>query len=97
MFDNQQGNSLKEGKQESGVCYPNPITYSTYYAYWDGKIGIWPKGSYQPAVRGSVNWPAGTLLWHDEPVTKEVYRNLLTEKVVLAIIEKKDKVSLKSV
>ena len=55
LFDNQQGNSLKEGKQESHVCYPNPITYSTYYAYWDGKIGIWPKGSYQPAVRGSVN------------------------------------------
>lgn len=57
-------------------------------AYWDGKIGIWPIGDFKPAPRRSVNREAGTLVWKDEVVTRDVYRKLLLEKVVPAIRDK---------
>jgi hypothetical protein len=57
-------------------------------AYWDGKVGIWPIGDFQPAPRRSVNREAGTLVWKDSPVTRDYYRKLLLEKVVPAIQEK---------
>ena len=57
-------------------------------AYWDGKIGIWPIGDYKAAERTSTRRAAGTLVWKDETVTRDVYRRLLVEKVVPAIIEK---------
>ena len=56
--------------------------------YWDGKIGIWPIGRMIPAQRGSCNRPAGTLEWHNENIDQEVYRALLLNEVVLAIIDK---------
>jgi hypothetical protein len=52
---------------------------------WDGKIGLWPIGHWAPAQRTSVNRPAGTMVWHDETITKESYRRLLLEKVFPAI------------
>ena len=54
---------------------------------WDGKLGLWPIGHWAPAQRSSVNRPAGTMVWQDESVTKEVYRRLLLEKVFPAIKE----------
>jgi hypothetical protein len=54
-------------------------------AIWDGKIGLWPIGNWAPAQRTSIRRPAGTMVWHDEPVTKEVYRRLLLTKVFPAI------------
>ena len=54
-------------------------------AMWDGKLGLWPIGQWGPAQRTSINRPAGTMVWHDEAVTKEVYRRLLLEKVFPAI------------
>ena len=56
-------------------------------AMWDGKLGLWPIGHWAPAQRSSVNRPAGTMVWQDESVTKEVYRRLLLEKVFPAIKE----------
>ena len=55
---------------------------------WDGKIGMWPIGDWVPAQRTSSKRAAGTLVWKDESVTRDVYRRMLAEKVVPAIIEK---------
>jgi hypothetical protein len=56
--------------------------------YWDGKVGLWPIGDIIPAQRTSSNRVAGTLEWKDETVTRDVYRRLLSEKVVTAIAKK---------
>ena len=57
-------------------------------SWWDGKIGIWPIGDWEPAKRASKNQPRGTLVWKNKLVTKEVYRELLISKLLLAIVEK---------
>jgi hypothetical protein len=56
-------------------------------AMWDGKLGLWPIGHWAPAQRASINRPAGTMVWHDQAVTKDSYRRLLLEKVFPSIIE----------
>jgi hypothetical protein len=56
-------------------------------SFWDGKVGIWPIGNIVPAIRTSNNQLAGTLEWKDQVVTKNIYRQLLLEKVVPAITE----------
>lgn len=55
---------------------------------WDGKLGIWPVGHWEPAKRGSANRPAGTLEWKNETVDKEKYTSLLINNLLPAIIEK---------
>ena len=57
-------------------------------SWWDGKLGIWPIGGWEPAQRASKNRPRGTLAWKNKPVTKGVYRELLISKLLPAIIEK---------
>ena len=57
-------------------------------SWWDGKLGIWPIGDWEPAKRASRNQPRGTLVWKNKLVTKEVYRELLISKLLLAIVEK---------
>ena len=57
-------------------------------SWWDGKLGIWPIGGWEPAQRASKNRPRGTLVWKNKPVTKGVYRELLISKMLPAIIEK---------
>ena len=57
-------------------------------SWWDGKLGIWPIGDWEPAKRASKNRPRGTLVWKNKPVTKEVYPELLISKLLLAIVEK---------
>ena len=57
-------------------------------AWWDGKIGIWPIGSYAPAQRSSHLRPAGTMVWQDESVTRDVYQRMLLTCVIPAIKEK---------
>ena len=57
-------------------------------SWWDGKLGIWPIGGWEPAQRASKNRPRGTLVWKNKPVTKGVYRELLISKLLPAIIEK---------
>ena len=41
-------------------------------SWWDGKLGIWPIGGWEPAQRASKNRPRGTLVWKNKPVTKGV-------------------------
>ena len=57
-------------------------------SWWDGKLGIWPIGDWEPAKRASKNQPRGTLVWKNKPVTKEVYPELLISKLLPAIVEK---------
>ena len=57
-------------------------------SWWDGKLGIWPIGDWEPAKRASKNQPRGTLVWKNKPVIKEVYHKLLISKLLLAIVEK---------
>ena len=54
---------------------------------FDGKIGMWQLAQNVPAARSSKNRPRGTEEWKPIPVTKEVYRQFICEKVVPAIKE----------
>ena len=56
-------------------------------SWWDGKLGIWPIGDWDPAKWKSKKSPKGTLVWKNKMVTKEVYRELLISKLILAILE----------
>ena len=65
-------------------------------SWWDGKLGIWLIGDWEPAKQKSKNMPKGTLVWKNKMVTKEVYRELLISKLILAILEnwpRKDRMS----
>jgi len=55
---------------------------------WDGKIGIWPFARLSPALRSSVNRPAGTMEWKTFKVDKEAYKTMMIEQVLPAIVEK---------
>ena len=33
-------------------------------SWWDGKLGIWPIGDWEPAKRASKNQPRGILVWY---------------------------------
>ena len=56
--------------------------------WWDGKLGIWPIGDWEPAKRGLKNRPKGTLVWKNKTVTNDVYRDLLINQLILAILGK---------
>jgi hypothetical protein len=55
---------------------------------FNGKIGMWPIGEWVAARRNSRNRPAGTLEWKNVPVTKEIYKGLMIDEVLPAIMEK---------
>jgi hypothetical protein len=55
---------------------------------FDGKLGLWPVVTREPAKRTSVNRARGTLVTKPINVTADVYRDLLVNCVVPAIKEK---------
>ena len=57
-------------------------------SWWDGKLGIWPIGDWEPVQQGSKNRPKGMLVWKNKMVTKDVYRDLLINKPIPAILDK---------
>ena len=57
-------------------------------SWWDGKLGIWPIGDWEPVKQGSKNRPKGMLVWKNKTVTKDVYRELLINQLIPAILEK---------
>ena len=57
-------------------------------SWWDGKLGIWPIGDWEPAQWGLKNRHKGTLIWKNKTVTKVVYRDVLINKLILAILDK---------
>ena len=62
--------------------------FNSSNSWWDGKLGIWPIGDWEPAKQKSKNRPKGTLVWKNKVVTKEVYQDLLISKLILSILEK---------
>ena len=56
-------------------------------SWWDGKLGIWPIGDWEPA-KWDKNRPKGMLVWKNKTVTKDVYRELPINQLILAILEK---------
>ena len=61
---------------------------NTTNTYWDGKIGIWPVGEFVPAQRASRNRPRGTPVWKNISITRDVYRDLLIQQLLPAVIAK---------
>ena len=57
-------------------------------SWWDRKLGIWPIGDWDPAKQGSKKRPKGMLVWKNKTVTKDVYRGLLINRFILAILKK---------
>jgi hypothetical protein len=51
---------------------------------WDGKLGIWPVGHWQPYVRGEKA-RQGLSRWVDENITREKYTELLVDKLLPSI------------
>ena len=69
-------------------CKVRPCFNMSVNSWWDGKLGIWPIGDWEPAKRGSKNRPKEMLVWKNKTVTKDVYRDLLTNKLIPAILGK---------
>ena len=65
-----------------------PHFNTCFNSWWEGKLGIWPIGDWEPAKRKSKNRPKGVLVWKNKIVTKEVYHDLLITKLILSILEK---------
>ena len=57
-------------------------------AWFDGKIGIWPIGKWEPAKRKSKNRAKGTPVWKNQLINRDVYREYLIQKLLLAVKEK---------
>lgn len=56
--------------------------------FFDGKIGMWPIGRMVPAVRSSRYRERGTLVWENESVTRNKYREMMINLVLPSIKEK---------
>ena len=65
-----------------------PCLNPSVNSWWDGKLGIWPIGDWEPAKWGPKNRPKGMLVWKNKMVTKDVYRDLHINQIILAILEK---------
>ena len=46
-------------------------------AWFDGKIGIWPIGKWEPAKRKSKKRAKGTPVWKNQLINRDVYREYL--------------------
>ena len=65
-----------------------PRLYPCSNSWWDGKLGSWPIGDWEPVKWKSKNRPKGMLVWKNKIVTKEVYCDLLISKLIPSILEK---------
>ena len=57
-------------------------------AWFDGKIGIWPIGKWEPAKRKSKKRAKGTPVWKNQLINRDVYREYLIQKLLPAVKEK---------
>ena len=57
-------------------------------AWFDGKIGIWPIGKWEPAKRSLKKQAKGTPVWKNQLINRDVYREYLIQKLLLAVKEK---------
>ena len=57
-------------------------------AWFDGKIGIWPIGKWQPAKQTSKKHAKGTPVWKNQSIMQDVFREYLIQKLLPAIKHK---------
>ena len=57
-------------------------------AWFDGKIGIWPIGKWEPAKRSSKKRAKGMPVWKNQCITRDIYHKYLIEKFLPAVKEK---------
>ena len=57
-------------------------------AWFDGKIGIWLIGKWEPAKRSSKKRAKGTPVWKNQCITQDVHREYLIQKFLPAVKEK---------
>ena len=58
-------------------------------AWFDGKIGIWPIGKWEPAKRSLKKRAKGTPVWKNQCITRDVYREYLIQKFIPAVKERR--------
>ena len=56
--------------------------------WFDGKIGIWPIGKWEPAKRSSKKHAKGIPVWKNQSRTWDVYQEYLIQKLLPAIKQK---------
>ena len=57
-------------------------------AWFDGKIGIWPIGKWNPVKRSSKKHAKGTPVWKNQCITWDVYREYLIQKFLPVVKER---------
>ena len=57
-------------------------------AWFDGKIGIWPIGKWEPAKWSSKKHAKGILVWKNQCITRDVYHEYLIQKFLPAVKER---------
>ena len=54
-------------------------------AWFDGKIGIWPIGKWEPAKQSLKKHAKGTPVWKNQCITRDVYHEYLIQKFLPAV------------
>ena len=68
------------------LCVVARPRYNTNKNTWfDGKIGIWPVGKWEPAKQSSKKCAKGTPVWKNQCITRDVYWEYLIQKLLPAI------------
>ena len=57
-------------------------------AWFDGKIGTWPVGKWEPAKQSLKKHAKGTPVWKNQCITRDVYHEYLIQKFLPAVKEK---------
>ena len=56
--------------------------------WFDGKIGIWPIGKWEPAKQSSKKCTKGIPVWKNQCITRDVYQEYLIQKLLPPIKER---------
>ena len=71
------------------LCAVARLRYDTNKNAWfDGKIGIWPIGKWEPVKWPSKKHAKGTPVWKNQCITRDVYHEYLIQKFLLAVKER---------
>ena len=57
-------------------------------AWFDGKIGIWPIGKWEPAMQSSKKCAKGMPVWKNQCITRDVYCEYLIQKFLPVVKER---------
>ena len=56
--------------------------------WFDGKIGMWPIGKWEPVKWSSKKCAKGMPVWKNQCITRDVYHEYLIQKLLPAVIER---------